>query len=228
VSVVVGSSFTPTPGGRACTDLKYDVASYVMAQNNDRALSKAQDFIRSAVARLNSRNWSWTLNYIDLTTVTGTTTYTVGATFKSPRHLALLDSSGNRQGALNYLDPKSFEYYTQTGVSGSADPFNYTVHSPHSLGAVDLDSSPSSTWATLYPTMRFWYNARVLPCSGSVSFLDVPDEVAEFVTWEAKSLMAAHFDTGKVGFAKAQANQLWTDIIRSDFREQSNDFSAFG
>lgn len=224
MAVVVSGSFSPSPSARACSDLKADIARYVGAPNAARALAEAEVCIGTAVARLNSELWPWMLVYQDITLVASTFDYDLASSFLSPRHCFVLDSNGKHSGSLSYYDPKSFSmYYDSSRSDGS--PSTYTVHNAHEYGTISLNNAPTSEYASLYPTLRLWYYQRVQPCSGSVSALDVPHEVAEWVSWYAKALMASHHDPQKFSLADQTQRDLWRGLLHSKVATELSDWS---
>jgi len=222
MSVVVDDGFVPSPTGRACTDLTDDVAGYVLANNDGAALTKARDCLRSAVSKLNTRNWEWNKVHQLITMVADTATYTLNDSFRAPRSSHLLNSDGSMIGRLGYKDPQSF-WYDHDKRDEAGSPCYYTVENPHALGTIRLDVIPSSAWVGQYPTIKLWYYRRTLPCSESVVSLNVPEEVSDWVAWQAKAHMAAHYDMGKVEYARDVADQMWRLLIQDVSRSQVTD-----
>lgn len=224
MAVVVSGSFSPSPAARACSDLKADVARYVGATNAARALAEAENCIGTAVAKLNTKLWNWAIVYQDITLVAGTSDYDLAAPFKAPRKAELLNGSGTPLSRLTYLDPHSFsdEYYDRN-TQGS--PQVYTVENPHEYGQVNLSSPPHSSFVSQYPTLRLRYYQKVQPCSGSVTSLDIPHETAEWVSWYAKSLLAAARDPQKFSVADQTQRDLWRGLISSKVADELSDWS---
>lgn len=224
MAVVVSGSFSPSPSARACSDLKYDIARYVGAPNAARALAEAETCIGTAVARLNTHLWPWMLVYQDITFVAGTIDYDLASSFLAPRHAFLLDSNGNITGHLGFQDMKSHAIENDnTVLSGS--PNLYSAYNAHEYGTISLDVAPNSSFVTNTPTLRLWYYQRVQPCSGSVSALDVPHEVAEWVSWYAKALMASHHDPQKFSLADQTQRDLWRGLLHSKVATELSDWS---
>ena len=224
MAVVVSGSFSPSPAARACSDLKADVASYVNATNSSRALAKAEDCIRAAVARLNTRKWAWSLVYQDITLVADDADYDLAAPFNYPRKAELLNASGKALAYLSYRDPQTFTRENSDRTT-SGTPMAYTIDNPHEYGQIVLDVAPGSGFVTTYPTLRLWYFQKVAPCGGSTTSLDVPFEVAEWVAWQAKSLMAGHHDPQKVSMARSEAGAMWSDLLRQQVNYETSDWS---
>jgi len=222
--IVVSGSFTPSPAARACSDLKADIARYVGATNAARALAEAETCIGTAVARLNTYLWPWMLVYQDITFVAGTLDYDLASSFLAPRHAYLLDASGNITGHLGFQDMKTFSVENDnTATAGS--PTFYSAYNAHEYGTISLDVPPDSSFVNVTPTLRLWYYQRVQPCSGSVSSLNVPHEVAEWVAWYGKSLMTANHDPQKFGVADQTQRDLWRVLIRQKVANELSDWS---
>lgn len=224
MTVVVSGSFTPSPGTVACSVLEADIASYVNAPNSSRALAKAEDFIGVAVAKLNTVLWPWMIVYQDITLVADTSDYDLASAFLAPRKAELRDGNGFPVSLLTYSDPKTFsrDHYDRK-TSGTS--CTYTVENAHEYGTVTLDIPPSAGFVASYPTLRLRYYQKVQPCDGSVTSLNVPHEVAMWVSWYAKAQMAAHFDPPKVGAAQAMANDMWRQLAWQRAQVETSDWS---
>lgn len=224
MAVVVSGTFSPSPAARACSDLKADVARYVGATNAARALSEAEIYIGTAVAKLNTERWHWTLVYQDITLVADQVDYDLAAAFGSPRHAYLLDADGNISGAIGFDNPKTFSIqYDSTSESGNAT--SYTAYNVHEYGTMSLDVPPSAQFISQYPTIRLWYYQKIQPCGGSTTALDVPHEVADWVAWYAKSLMAANHDPAKFAMADQVQRDLWRQLRKENMEVQTSDWS---
>ena len=65
----VGSSWSPSPGTLAATQMRKEILRYVKLPNDAEALDIANDAINGAIRVLNRHVWSWTLVSTDITLV---------------------------------------------------------------------------------------------------------------------------------------------------------------
>jgi hypothetical protein len=163
------------------------------------------------------------LVFQDITLVADTSDYDLASVFGAPRKAELLNTASKAATTIGYMYPKTFslEYYDRT-TSGSPDV--YTVENGDEYGQVRLSVPPNGGFVGNYPTLRLWYYQKVVPCGGSTTSLDVPFEVAEWIAWQAKAYMAAHYDLEKVSIAQSIAEQHWISLIRQNTRNQLTDW----
>lgn len=211
---VVGSAFSPASGSSSLGSIRDEVARYVKMPNAAQGLQVAQQHIKSAIDRLNTRPWFFLLEVHDFTTA-ATRDYTVPTGLSKPRALHALDSSDNPNHSIPYLDPKTFDL--EHPITGEArNPAAYTVYSRRDTGNLTLTHVPDSQFISEFPKLRFrYYKFLAMPSSlGNEIDVDGPAEL--FIKFYAKWLMALDFMPQKAVIARQEADTIWQDLIKLD------------
>src|SRR3989304_581628 len=135
-------TFTQTPAALAFSPVYARVQNYIYSPSDADAATIAKEGINDAIKRLNTRRWTWLRTHADITSVAGETgrEYTIQANFKSPRHMELLDSSSRIVGALEYMDPKNFDFVFPDRTSASIS--HHTVFNVFANAMLTLSGPP--------------------------------------------------------------------------------------
>lgn len=224
----LGTSTYNTPQARTFTELKRDVASYVLMPDQGEALDAAGVGINNAIRRLNSRAWKWSITYTDLTLATDTFDYTLPNDFKDVFAMELLDASGNPQDHVGYMQAKEFMQTFQSSTATAGEPQFATVINAKNSLVLTLNYSPTTAFVAAYPTLRVRYFKRLPLLSTGSDRPDIYSEVENYVTWKAKEYIASVYDPAKVRYARAEADDVWRDLVADDnetgYRDWPEDF----
>lgn len=224
MGIAVDSTPSVSPAAMDKASIRRDILRFVMGGDDPELLGYANDAIRDALNSLNMRNWWWALKTQSITLDNTNTEYDLNSNFKAPIKGELLDSSSDRNGMLNWLDPRRFLDALNDLTSTANGPRYYTVFSPHANGKVTLDRVPSSNFTDNHSTLRLRYYSRLaLVSDGDV--LDAPSEVESFVTWFGKQSIA--LSTGDLRKAR-EAEKMWRraeQLLREDDEDIQTDYT---
>ncbi len=217
----VGPSLSVSPNTLTLGDLKRQAARYAMGDNFPSVLKDAEDGVLSAIRRMNSRIWNWNTKTSDIALVTSQDEYDVPDDFFKPHTLARLDTNSKLDGVLTFMHPQEFlSQFTNKTLDG--DPKLYTVLSRTQFGELVLSHTPKATFVTRYPNLRMHYFASIPKPVGDGNVVAVPDNVGEFILWQASWVVAARgSDVGKRDRAFAAAKDAWREILFEDSDQET-------
>lgn len=217
------SVFTQSPASTAFSTLYTRALNYVLGTSDTNQVTVAKEGINEGILRLNTVDWWWSRIALDVTLVAGTQEYALGTTFRKPRACETLNTAGEVNGQLGWVDPKEFEaVYYDRSTTGS--PSAYTIFNEFVNGMVTLSCPPSSGFIAVYPKLRLRYYRRTAVLSGDSDLLAAPTEVEPFLTWLARATLAAHWAPEKVAFAETRAEKLWSLLRRENTTHELGDF----
>jgi len=216
------STWSPSPAAEQLQAIQKAVAGYVLMPTDDEALDCANQGIRRAIDRMNTRNWNWALTYSTITFVAGTQEYALDAGFKAPRNLALRDSAAVDRSRLMYLPWGTFLKECQWDSTGS--PEYYSATNVNFFGVIRLDLAPSASFVSQYPTGRLWYHRRVAYPTATGTGLDVPSEAVAFIQSWAEGYTADRLATDKALAAYSRAEKALHELIVDDCHGQQTDW----
>ena len=183
------SAFTQSPAATAFSTLYTRALNYVLGTTDTNQITVAKEGCNEGIARLNLRKWHWALIAEETNTVAGTQEYTLGATFKAPRMLQLLNatSNGEVKGTLEWIEPKEIDVlFPDRSVAG--DPTCYTIYNEFYQGQLCFNVRPTSSWVAQYPRIRARYYRRTAFLSGDSDLLAAPTECEPFIVWTARAI----------------------------------------
>lgn len=218
MAVVVDNS-SLTPGGKTFSELKSDVAKFILSPNDQDILQTAGEGIVDALRKINSVNWFWMLTSQDIPLVASTRTYSLAGQFKAPRHAEILRPDGTNAGRVYFLEGKSFSDETANSTA-SGSPSHYTIYNAQDSLTVSFNIAPDAGFVASYPTVRLRYHKRIQYPVNNSDVIDVPPEVESFILWHAKSYIAAIHAPQKVAYAEGKAQEMWK-LLRVDDRNVS-------
>ena len=220
-------TFTQIPAATQFSVLYGDVGIYVGAPSDAEAVAIAKRCVNRAIARLNSRAWTWSRSFVLISLAAGENgrEYAVTGNVKSPRSLELINLTSQIVGRLEYEDGKTFDRWFENR-SASADPTHYTIFNLYANGYITLNAAQTSAFVARNPTMRFRYYKHIPILSADSDLLAGPHEAEEFVLWDACAQIAGILDPSRIGFAQERAAVVWRDLVRDDVRHDIRDFSG--
>jgi hypothetical protein len=220
----VSGTFTQSPAATAFSTLYARVRNYVMGPDDAEVTTIAKEGINEAIARLNTRVWTWTRVHKDITLVAGTQEYALESNCKSPRSMQVLDTAGEVRGTLGFLDPKELDrLYGDRAAQGQ--PEHYTINNMFDNGKVTLSTTPTSSYVAVYSKLRFRYFKRLAYLSADADLFSGPTEVEPFLVWHGRALVASHWAPEKLAYADARAEKHWQELVRDDRLQELRDWS---
>ncbi len=216
------STWTPTPASEQLQALLKGIVGYVLMPDDEETRDTANQGIRRAIDRLNTRNWNWALTHSTVTFAAGTQEYPLDEGFKAPRNFSLRDSSGVDRSRLAYLPWGAFLKECQWDFQGT--PVYYSCANVNFFGIVRLDLSPTAQFVGTYPTGRLWYHRRVQYPSATGTALDVPAEVVGFIQAWAEGYTADRYAVNKALPAYGRAEKFLHECIVDDCHGQNTDW----
>jgi hypothetical protein len=221
----ISSTVLGTPSPRSAAKLQKEVAFYVGAPDDPESLELALLGINDAIrGHLNTRNWSWALDYDDLSLTAGTADYQLSSAFRAPRAMELLDSDSTPNGRLDWYDPKTFwTVFPDAGSNGT--PSAYTVVNASDLGTFSMNYLPDAAFVALHPTARIRFFRRMEALVLPTDALAAPSDVESFVVWHAKMAVAASMSPDRVSLARSERDKAWKLLLYSEMESQVSDWS---
>ena len=210
----LGTSTYNTPRARTFSELKRDVASYVMMPDQGEALVAAGVGLNNAIRKLNARVWKWSITYTDITLEVGTYDYTLPNDFKDVYAMSFWDSDGNPSRHLGYMQAKEFEQTFPASAVGTPT-FATVINAKNSL-LLSFNDAPSSDFISSLPTVRVRYYKRLTTLASDSDRPDVYGEVENFLTWSAKSYVASVYDPQKTKYAQIETAMALQDLVADD------------
>ena len=214
MSVGVAASTAATPLAKNFAGLKRYVVNYDQGTNDPHLLNVAGEAINAGIHQMNTRIWKWSMTRQAITTVASDPDYSLNADYHKPRTLFRVNTDGNREGRLSWLDPKSF-YDEHTWSNTGGTPGVYTVDRPLQTRLLLLNYAPTSDWVASYPTLHFYYLPRITLLSSDSDTMDtikVPPEVWLLLGWYARWDFAMSRDQSVSKIDRA--DRMWRDLFK--------------
>jgi len=211
----LGTSTYNTPRARTFSELKRDVASYVMMPDQGEALVAAGVGLNNAIRKLNARAWKWSITYTDITLAAGTYDYTLPNDFKDVYAMSYLDTSGNPSDHLGYMQAKEFEQ-TFKSSAVQVSPSVATVINAKSSLILSLNYAPNADFIASKPTARVRYFKRLPILVSESDRPDVYGEVENFLTWSGRTYVSSIYDPAKMKHAQLETAMAFQDLVADD------------
>jgi len=223
------STWSPSPAAEQLQAIQKAVAGYVLMPTDDEVIDCANQGIRRAIDRMNSRSWNWALTYSTITFVAGTQEYALDAGFKAPRNLALRDSASVDRSRLMFLPWGTFLKECQWDYLGT--PQYYSATNVNFFGVIRMDVAPSDGFIGQYPTGRLWYHRRISYPTATGSGQELPSEAVAYIVEFASGYAADRFAVEKAAAAYGRAKELFNPgpgpsgaLVRDDCHGQQTDW----
>jgi len=216
---VVGISTSGQTKCAAGRDLVSQVARIVGGESEPLIRAQALDCINRVRLRMNKRNWRFQ-KYTNaaITLVSGTQTYSLDSTFKSPSHVQLLNTSSEPEHTLRYVDDawlaQNRERQTDTGR-----PQWYWMRNTFQDAQISLLPIPDSGAATDF-TLRVENYERIAAVADSDVAVDIPEEAGDVLIAGGQYWLLSEREKNSPALAvrKADYEQLWRELISADRR----------
>lgn len=221
--VAVASSVSYSPSTLGLGELQREVLGFFQAPQDDPDLNNsARSAINRALDKVNGRTWVKLYGYQDITAVVDASDYALNLDFKDPMACLLLDSSGNQQARLPYLEVKSIDF-EMPRIDGSGTPSHYTVFYDQSR-VLSLSVPPDQGWVSTYATIRLRYHRRVPRLNGASDQHGLAPEFERFLIFDAASTLAMKLEPSRFQALAISAAQTWAALLRDD-RNTMTDWS---
>lgn len=156
---------TTTSSGQSAVgtgaNLVTQIARIVGGESENPIRSQALDCLNRVRIELNQHDLRFMKRTDDPITLTdGTATYSLSSTFRKPSFAVLIDTEGNPQFSLDYMDDASSRRLDPNALSSSGQPVYYELRNDFEDGLVTLVPPPDDGTATDYRLVVEFY-ARI-------------------------------------------------------------------
>lgn len=214
------AEWSPTPATKRFSDMKREIARYVLRDSSPDALDAAGEAANNGIrALIAEREWEFNLTYHDFSWEVDKSDRNIPTNLDKPRALELLNSSNQPNGRLTYKPMKQFLIDHPVSTSGGT-PLVYTILARQDSGLLSVNVAPTQAWINTYPKGRLWYYMRTALYTSDDQRLDGPIEAELFVLWYGRFDLANSYVPQKATLAEKQANKTLRALRRKDNRNR--------
>lgn len=192
-------------------DLKDQVALILGKQLDSKSLYRCGQFINRVIKELNTRPWKALLtNGTNLTTVAGTSNYTLDALFYKESKVQRLDSSSKPAATLLYMDWEQFQSIFDTQADRTT-PLIYTLRNTNQDGLISLYPIPDKVY-----TLTVQYYARIPQLANNDDTLLIPIEFENYIILKAQFYLMDLFHHERTSEKFQYCENEMAKLVRAD------------
>lgn len=216
-------TFTQSPTSTLASVLWARAQNYILGPQDPSVQTIAQEGVNEGIYKLNARKWNWARFSQPITLAANVQEYALNASFKASRACETLNSAGEVNGQLPWIDPKNFDdmFYDR---SSPTNPIAYTIFNVFDNGKLTLSYNPPAGFVATYPTLRVRYWRRTPILNTGTDVFTGPSEFEPFLVWTARATLASIWAPSKYAVAKRSADELWGLLRRDDVLLETGDW----